>query len=804
MPSLALITPQNVQVRTPNEPLRVVGIDLGTTNSAIAEIVIHPGDTNLPEVRCLEVEQHTRQGEYIHTLVPSVVAFADGPYGQLLVGEGAKMLRARLSEYGLEQNRNIFWDCKNDIGVRRTYHKAKDGFQSAKAIGGHVLRFLMDAALTDDPTPVTNTVVTTPASFQAAQRQDTVEAAALGGIDLVEGGLLDEPIAAFLDFQIAQGKQVFAEVSAPQRLVVFDFGGGTCDVALFQLLPPKAGQPVGIAPLTVSRYHRLGGSDIDRAIVVEVLLPQLMEQNRPNFRDLDYGEKSQFVIPALLGVAESLKIGLCQEIARLKKFDRYGDEERAALVKRNPGVYPCLLSDGTEFRLQSPTLSACQFDAVLKPFLDRDLLYAREADYHETCSVFAPLQDALDRAGLDRKDVDLCLAVGGSSLIPQIADAVAGFFSEARFLRFDNPERTQTAIAQGAAWQALSLAVYGRGIVQPVTSDGISIQTSDGPVRLVESGAKLPYPTDEGWVENNSLKVPRSGLTDDVELRVELRDSRGNDVMRTLWTIQPIVSRGDPLRLLCRMDSNQVLHLRLGLAHQPDREEFQAEVENPLTNVLNPNAKRNEILELEERMRTEHMSTTDQRATVKKIAELEADLGRREKALHLLSALNRPHPNAEILNRMGIICGEMADFARQEKLYREVARVSPHWKGPLFNLALSQMRQGKLEEAILTIDEALAVESDPPTLVLKATLAEKLERHEKQRDSLLDQAFAEFRPLKNLSDWELVWYLKGANLAGNSNLSRKVEDERQRREKSREGTTGVLPERRNEIERRGQ
>ncbi len=276
MNSLALITPEDVRVRVPNEPLRVVGIDLGTTNSAIAEILMQPGRSDLPEVRCLEVEQDTPQGRYTHTLVPSVVAL----HGEKLhVGEGAKMLRARIRDFDLEQNQNIFWECKNDIGVRRTYHKARSGFQSAKAISGHLLRFLMEAALNENSTPVTTTVVTTPASFQAAQRQDTAEAAALAEIELLEGGLLDEPIAAFIAYLVAHGKKVFAEVSTPRHLMVFDFGGGTCDVAMFQLLPAKPGQPVRIAPLAVSRYHRLGGGDIDRAIVVDVLLPQLIEQN---------------------------------------------------------------------------------------------------------------------------------------------------------------------------------------------------------------------------------------------------------------------------------------------------------------------------------------------------------------------------------------------------------------------------------------------------------------------------------------------------------------------------------------------
>ena len=332
--ALTLIAPHDVQARVPTEPVRVLGMDLGTTNSAVAEIMVPPGAAEVPEVRCLDVEQETLQGPFISSMVPSVLALHDG---RLLVGEGAKGLRARLSDFGLEQNRSIFWDCKNDIGVRRTYHKAPPGFRSAKQVGGHLLRFLMDAAKSDDGTPVSTTVVTTPASFQAAQRRDTVEAAELAGIELGEGALLDEPIAAFIAYLVAHGKQTFTSASPPQRLVVFDFGGGTCDVALFRLLPPASGRsPVGATPLAVSRYHRLGGGDIDRAIVVEVLLAQLIQQNGLDPHALDYGAKTGYVIPALLGAAESLKVGLCREIVRLQRFNRY-DSENPTLVKKTRG-----------------------------------------------------------------------------------------------------------------------------------------------------------------------------------------------------------------------------------------------------------------------------------------------------------------------------------------------------------------------------------------------------------------------------------------------------------------------------------
>jgi molecular chaperone DnaK len=784
MDRLALITPPETMPTAPTEPLRVLGIDLGTTNSTVAEIRWEPGDPDAPRARCLEVEQPTRQGTFIGELVPSVVVLHDG---SVLVGEGAKDLRTRVNEHDLELYRNIFWGCKNDIGVRRTYHKAPTGFRSAREIAGHVLRFLVDAAIRDDPTPLRQTVVTAPASFQAAQRQDTVEAAGLAGLDLSGGGaLLDEPIAAFLDFIISGGAASVGKLAEPATLAVFDFGGGTCDVAVFRLQRPHGGELLDVAPLTVSRYHRLGGGDIDSSIAVDVLIPQLLHQNGLSAHTLDYEAKAKYVIPALLGLAESLKIGLCREITRLKRFGRYDDQVRQQLVKKNPGAYRCGLADGTELLLQSPTLSATQLDSILEPFLDTDLLYARETDYGLTCSIFAPLGDALDRAGLRAEDIDLCLMVGGSSLIPQVPEALCEYLPSARLLQFDDPELTQTAIARGAAWQALSLALYGRSIVQPVAGDSIHLVTQSGPLELIAAGAKLPYPRAEGWAEYRCLVVPETNVGEPVRLRLELRDSSDGLLASPIWQIAHLVNKGDGLLLRYRMDANQVLHLELALDAEPDVV-FNATIENPLSNVVNPNAKRDRILALEEQMRTKAIPKAKQRETVEEIALLYADLGQRERALNLLGNLLKPTPDGYILNRMGIICGQLGDVKRQEKLYRQSAQV---WNStlPLFNLALSFKNQGRVDEAMSTIEAAIAQYAEPPYHVLQALLHDKLSQPA-PRDDALRCAFAAFDPLPTLTDWQLGWFRTAADLAKDAERRSAADAEQRRRGAGSEPTT---------------
>lgn len=89
--------------------------------------------------------------------------------------------------------------------------------------------------------------------------------------------------------------------------------------------------------------------------------------------------------------------------------------------------------------ITNPTLSATAFEKALTQFLHKDLLYARETEHRMTCSVFAPLTDALNRAGIKAEDVYACLFAGGRSLIPQVRDSVKEFFASGRLLMFEGP-----------------------------------------------------------------------------------------------------------------------------------------------------------------------------------------------------------------------------------------------------------------------------------------------------------------------------------------------------------------------------
>ncbi len=778
MGSLDLLGPANSERKLPATPIRALGIDLGTTNSTVAEVIWDPADPSKTIARCLEVEQPTLEGVYTHVLVPSAVAIYQD---RLFVGEGAKRLRAKAPELGVYQG--LFYECKNHMGIQRTYHKAPEGFRSAAEIGARVLSYLKESALADDPTPVSRVVVTVPASFQSAQRVDTQKAAELAGLEVQGGDLLDEPVAAFLDYLVTHRKELLPELTGQKTLVVFDFGGGTCDVALFRLEGASQSGGLKAAPLSVSRYHRLGGGDIDAAILYEVLLPQLLEQNNLLPFALTYKEKKEYVEPALLGVAEALKIGLSTEIARLQKFGRYQGADKSQIVKKLPGVRECDLR-GRRLTLQSPQLTAEQFETLLEPFLDRDLLYARQTDYRMTCSIFAPLQDALERSSLDPADVDYCLLVGGSSLIPQVAEAAASFFASARVLTHGDADSVQTAVARGAAYHALALALHGKGLIQPCCHESIGIRTVTGSIELVPAGAALPYPADGSYRSCQRLLVPETVARGDLKLRVEIvAGEKARLLYGDVWTIPAPAAQGESLALEYRYDENQMLDLRMRLSSAAGSPSFARAIEKPLTNVVNPDVHWAAILDLEERLRTGEIPQPQQPAKFEELANHYVEIGHREKALDLFKAVLRTRNGADagILNRMATLAGELGDVQSEEKFYREATRVSP-WSGSWFNLALAQKRRGQIGAAVESLEKALAMEREAPFLVLRAMLADSL-GDSQERVRFLNEALATFEPVGALNDWELGWFLTAARMDGDEDASDRAFAEMKRRRK---------------------
>jgi molecular chaperone DnaK (HSP70) len=788
-PPFSLVPHLAAAARSLRAPVTVWGIDLGTTNSALVKATWRaPGEP--PSLTVLDIPQRTLEGTYYSPLLPSVVALWNG---QVFVGEGAKRLSLRAGEFHLKPYETFFFETKNHMGLRRSYPRAPEGFRSPKEIAAHILRALQEAGEADGPEP-SRVVVTVPASFQLNQRRDTLEAAALAGLALQGGELLDEPVAALLDYLFSEPSAAASFAGGSKNLVVFDFGGGTCDVAVMAV-GVEDGRLV-LSQRAVSRYHRLGGGDIDAAIVYEVLLPELFAQNQVSPDQVDFFTKKQVLEPALRGIAESLKIALSQELERLAGFGGKIPETTAAKLSLTHVVQVPNL--GVSWKLAEPTLTLQQFQALLAPFLDQELLFLRETEYRSTCSIFAPLEDALDRAKLEPSQVDFCLLVGGSSQLPQVQQALRSYFSRAQLLAFQGQEGLQLAVARGAAWHALALALVGKPVVEVRSQATLALRTEKTVFPLVSQGTPLPFPA-QGFKRYGGLQVPVTALSGEVPLRVEVVRQDGGElspVFQGLWRIPAPVTAGTPLVLDVRQDENQILDMELRL-EGAEETQFRCQIENPLTHVVNPGRTRLELEELEERIRQGQVTEDDLEEALERVANLCSELGQRERAFAILKRLlaRKARPDAYLLNRLGILAGEMGQHDTEEKLYREAIAADPSFHVARFNLALALWRRGKLQEAEQALAPALAQERIVPNLVLGARIA--FDQQQEQRGSeLLAEALAQAPRLGRMSDWELGWLADGAKLAGDAALERKCREERQRRAQAGERggkVEGVLP-----------
>jgi molecular chaperone DnaK len=783
--------------------IRAVGIDLGTTNSAVTEIIWNPASAEPSTLRTLEIEQPTREGTYTSPLIPSVVAIL--PDDTVWVGEGAKRLRAFPVEYGLVLEKNLFYDTKNEMGLRKTYFRAPSGFNHASKIGGKVLEFIAREA-TRAASPPDYTAVTVPASFMFNQRRDTLHAAQYAGLSVRDDDLLDEPTAAIIDYFISRGGPRTALTSdetfilpadRPALCVVFDFGGGTCDVSVVEIslnaasaaspnvlpadgLVPPALRGLSMSQLSVSRYHRLGGGDIDVAIVHDVLIPCLLAENNLGPLSLTWAQKKKGLEPQLLGKAEALKIALCSEINRLTKFNRYAGADKSAIVVHQPSL-TCSLGK-TSYRLSNPSLSAGELERLLAPFLDADFLFARETEFRLTQSIFAPLQDAIDRADRDPSDVDLCLMVGGSTLIPQVRNGVRAFFPNSRLVFSDDGLEAKLCVSRGAAWNAAVKGLTGRPLIEPVLHDGIVLLTSDGkPNPLIPSRTSLPFPEDGSFLQER-LKVPAAASAVR-ELRFEVVGQEDRQhIFDEVLQLPEDIAPGAEILLEYRVTGGKQFECRAYLAARPSVM-LEKTIENPLVNIANPNATQLKIEEAEEKLRLRKGGTARDRDTYVKLARLYAELNQRERALDMLRAAQSRllSPDPAILNLQGIYFAELGDLDRAEKAYLEADRIAPEWGGPLFNLALAYRNAGRHAEALETIDKAaLKADFRGPYIAFKAMCQQSLGSPEEAVKTAAE-ALRKFTPPGGMDDWELGWFLTAARMAGDESACRHAEKEYQTR-----------------------
>ena len=412
---------------------KIIGIDLGTTNSCVAVM-----EGNQPTVIINNEGQRT---------TPSVVAFTDG--GERKVGSPAKrqaITNPKNTVFSIKRFMGETYDqVTKEIervpyavvrGENNTPRVDIEGRQySPQEISAMILQKMKKTAEDYLRQPVTEAVITVPAYFSDSQRQATKEAGKIAGLDVKR--IINEPTAAALAYGLDKKNK-------NMKVAVFDLGGGTFDISIMEL-----GDGVFEAKSTNGDTH-LGGDDFDQK-VIDWLAQEFAAEN--GGADL---KKDPMALQRLKDAAEKAKIELSNQTSTEINL---------------PYIMPV---DGVPKHLVK-TLTRAKFEQLCDDLFQRTII---------------PCRKALEDARLSASQIDEVLLVGGSSRIPKVQEIVKEFFGKEPN-KSVNPDEV---VAIGAAIQGGVLAGDVKDVLLlDVTPLSLGIETLGGVMtKLIASNTTIP------------------------------------------------------------------------------------------------------------------------------------------------------------------------------------------------------------------------------------------------------------------------------------------------------------------------
>ena len=484
---------------------KVIGIDLGTTNSCVA--IIENGVAKIIE-----------NSEGART-TPSIVAYAND---EILVGASAKRQSVTNPKNTIYASKRLIGRKFKEEAVQKDIDlmpyeimEAKNGDAWVRAnnqelappqISAEVLRKMKKTAEDYLGTTVTQAVITVPAYFNDQQRQATKDAGQIAGLEVLR--IINEPTAAALAYGVDKADK------KDRKVAVYDLGGGTFDVSIIEIADVDGDKQIEV--LSTNGDTFLGGEDFDQRIM-DFLVDEFKKENAVDLK------KDMLALQRLKEAAEKAKIELSS----------------SAQTSVN---LPYITADATGPKHMNVSITRAKLEQLVDELIQRSI---------EPCKI------AMKDAGVTGADIDEVILVGGMTRMPKVQEVVEKLFGKAP-RRDVNPDE---AVAAGAAVQGSVLAGERSDVLLlDVTPLSLGIETMGGIMaKLIQKNTTIPTKASQifSTADDNQPAVTIKAFQGEREL-VQHNKLLGEFNLEGI----PPARRGTPqIEVTLDIDANGIMHV---------------------------------------------------------------------------------------------------------------------------------------------------------------------------------------------------------------------------------------------------